>query len=490
MSSWETIKLVRSTLFSVLARGSDVIFLFLLVLAARFLGDEQYGQFSFGFALVFIFEFAVDFGLKDLLVREISRKKDAGRWWVQKAIRTKITLAILTILCIGGLTVLLPLGSEMPMVIGLLTFAMVMKSFKVLFRSVIMAHERFDLDAYVVLVDRAILFLLAGGVLIAGYGLIPFAGAFALAHTINLGIAASVVMRDIHQLSKPEKTEWISIELLKQAIPFGLNIAVVMLYFRLDSIMLGLIRGDVEVGWYNAAYKISEGLLVIPTVLYNVLFPRLSILHQGDQTSVERIVGKGCKYLIAIGVFITVLGIVGAEKWIEILYGTDYARASWSLRILLLTTTFMFLWLVFVALLNSINRPRIPVLGVTICTILNVVLNFALIPQYGYIGASISTVLADVCLVSFLYLFLVRSGYRLNVLSHMVKPLMAGVCIGLLSYYLLLPMNVFFWAVICTLSYGATLLIFGFLDRKEMAIFQEFVLSLKFGGKRLYHPKG
>lgn len=489
MNSSENIKLVRSTLFSALARGSDVIFLLLLVLAARFLGEERYGQFSFAFALVFIFEFAVDFGLKDLLVREISRKKGAGRWWVQKAIKTKITLAGLTMLCIGGLTALLPLGPEMSVVIGLLTFAMVMKSFKLLFRSVIMANERFDLDAYLVFVDRAVLLLLAGGVLFGGYGLIAFAGAFAMAHAINLGIVASVVMREVRQLPKPEATEWVSIELLKQAIPFGLSVAVAMLYFKLDSIMLGLFRGAVEVGWYNAAYRITEGLLVMPTILYNVLFPRLSILHQEDDASVERVVGKGCKYLIAIGVFITFLGVVGAEEWIAILYGTEYAEASWALRILLLTTPLMFLWLVFVVLLNSINRPRIPLLGVTLGTILNVALNFVLIPQYGYIGASISTVLADLCLVSFLYLILVRNGYRLEVLSHTVRPLMAGVCIGLLSY-LLLPMNVFWWTVMCILSYGAALLIFGFLDRKEMAFFQEFGLSLKFGGKRLFHPKG
>lgn len=214
----------------------------LLVSAAKFLGEEQYRQFSFGFALAFIFEFSVDFGLKDLLIREISREKDAGRWWVQKAIKTKITLASLTMLCIGGLTALLPVGPEVPVVIGLLTFAMV-KSFKLLFRSVIMAHERFDLDAYLVLVDRAVFLLLTGWVLISGYCLIAFARAFAMAHASNLGIVASVVMRKVYKLSKPEKTGWFSIELLKQAIPFGLNVAAVMLYFTLDSIMLGLMRG-------------------------------------------------------------------------------------------------------------------------------------------------------------------------------------------------------------------------------------------------------
>ncbi len=489
MNYSENIKLVRSTLFSALARGSDVVFLLLLVLAARFLGEEQYGQFSFGFALVFIFEFTVDFGLKDLLVREISREKDSGRWWVQKAIKTKITLAGLTILCIGGLTVLLPMGPEMPVVIGLLTFAMVMKSFKLLFRSVIMANERFDLDAYLVLVDRLVMLSLAGGVLIGGYGLIAFAGAFAIAHAINLVIVASIVMREVRRLSKPEKIGWVSIELLKQAIPFGLSLAVAMLYFKIDTIMLGLFRGAVEVGWYNAAYRITEGLLVIPTVLYNVLFPRLSILHQEDHASVERVVGRGCKYLIAVGVFITFMGVVGGEEWMAILYGAEYAEASWALRILLLTTPFMFLWLVLVVLLNSINHPRIPFFGVTIGTILNVALNFLLIPQYGYIGASISTVLADICLVSFLYLFLVRSGYRLGVLEYTVRPLMAGTFIGFLSY-LLLPMNVFWWTVMCIFSYGTALLIFGFLDRKEMTFFHEFALSLKFSGKRFFHPKG
>ena len=146
MEHSESKRLVRNTLFSVLTRGSAIADLILLVLAARYLGDEKYGQLSFAFAVVFIFQFVADFGLKDLLIREIARKKEHTGQWIKRALSREAGLAVLTFVLVWITTVFLPIITEVQIVIWLLTFGMVIKMFKLHLRGVINAHERFDLE--------------------------------------------------------------------------------------------------------------------------------------------------------------------------------------------------------------------------------------------------------------------------------------------------------------------------------------------------------
>jgi O-antigen/teichoic acid export membrane protein len=243
--------------------------------------------------------------------------------------------------------------------------------------------------------------------------------------------------------------------------------------------MLGLLRSDAEVGWYNAAYRITEGLIVIPTVLYNVLFPRLSILYQESKDSIKFLVQKGVKYIIAVSIPITVLGIMIASPIISVIYGTDYGNAVVSLQILLLSTSFMFIGIILLAVHNSTNHTTVALTGIIIGVVINIILNSFLIPIYGFIGASISTVIADIALFTFLYVAVVRYGYQLTLLNLTVKPLLA-VLIAVTVVLFLSNINTFFQALIGSLVYIVVLVTVGFLDKEEIAIFQKlkkFVMS-------------
>ena len=483
MEHSESKRLVRNTLFSVLTRGSAIADLILLVLAARYLGDEKYGQLSFAFAVVFIFQFVADFGLKDLLIREIARKKEHTRQWIKRALSIKAGLAVLTFVLVWITTLFLPMITEVQIVIWLLTFGMVIKMFKLLLRGVINAHERFDLEGILVLTERIMFLLVCGGLLVCGYGLVSFATGFAIIQFGTLMVWVFVIYRTLRGEEKEEPLNLPLLRVVKQAIPFGLSYAGMAVYFRLDSIMLGLIRGDVEVGWYNAAYRIIEGLLVIPYIFYNVLFPRFSILHQGSNSSIRGLTERGCKYLVALAIVITLIGVIGANHWIAILYGPGYGHAALALQILLLSTIFMFVWVVFVVLLNSINHPGIPLVGVLLGAATNTLLNFFLIPDYGYVGASVATVIADVGLVTFLYFGLVSCGYRIRFFEIAMKPIAVGLFVGLASLFLI-QMNAGLLAILCGVMYVGVLLITGFLDQKEMTLLQDFAASLRLGFRR------
>ncbi len=72
-------------------------------------------------------------------------------------------------------------------------------------------------------------------------------------------------------------------ELQRTAIPLGLFLVVINLYSRIDIVMLGVWRTDVETGLYQNAYSVYEGLTYLPSVLAAVLSPRLSNLFVTDR---------------------------------------------------------------------------------------------------------------------------------------------------------------------------------------------------------------
>lgn len=410
-------RLLRNTFFSAVARGSDLVFLLLLILAARYLGDEHFGKFSFAFALVSILEFFADFGLKELLIREIAREKTAVKTFIGNSLTLKIFLSILTIILIAGVTFSLPIGTDVRVIIYILTLSMVLKSFKFIFRSLLIAYERFDLEAYLVLFERLCLLIFGGGSLLMGYNIVFFSSMFMLTNGLSLIVAIFLIRKKIEKEITLSFDLTLMNQLLKKAIPFGLSTAGFMLYFRVDSLMLAFLRNDAEVGWYNASCRIVEGMIVIPTTLYYVLFPRLSILHEKSKRDIEQLVGRAFKFLISLSLPITGVGIIFSRPIIMMIYGEAYINSILALQILLVGVTFMFLWLILVVILNSTNHAVLPFNGGVLATTINIGINIFLIPRYGYIGASISVVTSNIFLFLFLYYSMVKNGYRLQLVK-------------------------------------------------------------------------
>jgi O-antigen/teichoic acid export membrane protein len=345
-----------------------------------------------------------------------------------------------------------------------------------MFRSVFIGHEQFKLEALVVLIERVILLTLGVIVLVMELGLIPFAIVFMVSGFISLIIVIAFYIHYIGNIKIVWELSYVK-KLVKESLPFGMTAAAFMIYFRVDTVMLSLLKNDAEVGWYNAAYRLIEGLIVIPTILYYVLFPRLSVLHEEARESVLRLSQMACKYTIAVALLIVFLGMITAEKLILLIYGMEYINSVSSWRILLAGVTFMFLWSVFVVILNSTNRPHIPLIGVGVGSATNIILNLFLIPKFGYIGTSVSTVVSEIVLFCYLLIALSRNGFKLKLIENAVKPMLASAAsMGII--FLFLKGNEVMAVLIGAIGYFAALYIFGFFNEEEKKLLRSLKASL------------
>ena len=181
--------------------------------------------------------------------------------------------------------------------------------------------------------DRLLLLIIGVGALAGGFGLIGLAIAFVGARVISL-IAAYVLAAGQIGPFRPtfDGARWL--ELQRRALPFGAFVVVLYLYSYADTVMLGVIRGDVETGLYNAAYRIYEGLANVGQVLQTVLIPRLSRYYASSRAAHGRLARGGLLAGGLLGLPTAAVGFVLAGPVVVLLFGAAYAPAGGVLQLL------------------------------------------------------------------------------------------------------------------------------------------------------------
>jgi len=429
----DKISLAKNTIYSAITSVTNLFLFILLILTGRYFGDVNYGIFTFSLAFVFIFEIFTDFGLSELSQRSVARDKDLapkcfGNLLIWKLIASTVVFVLL-VLTIN----LLKSSPEVRFTVYLLGFANILRSFKSTCRAFFRAFERFDLDCLTMYIGRSA--LLVGGitVLILGGGLISFALVFVVVRAFDLTLTFGILNWKIVKIIPQFDFSFLK-KLQIEALPFGLLAVIITLYFYVDTVMLSFICTDSEVGWYNAAYKIYEGLTVFPFILCVALYPRLSQLFVLDKKAHSLLSSRAAKYMFVVSLPILICGILLSKNIINILFGEGFQNSVIALQILLVGIVFVFqIWL-FQIILNSIDKQRIAMyIGLT-GLIVNVSLNLLLIPRYGFKGAAATTVISELMVFGIYYFYLHRSYFKVSIWKLSLKPLFASLIVGALVW--------------------------------------------------------
>ena len=181
------------------------------------------------------------------------------------------------------------------------------------------------------------------------------------------------------------------------ALPLGFFMIALNTYTYIDTVILGLMRTDAEVGWYAASYRVYEGLTYAPSILAAVLTPRLSYsLHATIGRRIASLLTRALVASLALGVVLGGVAALAAAPIIALLFGSRYAPAvraaadSVGRRAVRLRD-------VDSSRRRDLDQPRSPPPGDdrSSGSGANVALNIVLIPRYGISGAAWATVLAE-----------------------------------------------------------------------------------------------
>jgi O-antigen/teichoic acid export membrane protein len=218
------------------------------------------------------------------------------------------------------------------------------------------------------------------------------------------------------------------------ALPFAFTFFLTNLYFRADVPILQHFRSFAEVGWYTFAYKPFEALQFVPLAIQVVVYPLLGVYYVSDPQRLRLAYQRFFKVLVLLGWPLTVGTFVLVHP-IGRLFRL-FPQSEASLRILALAIVFLFANSAFYAMLNATNRQHLNAWATGLAAAINIVLNLILIPFYGYLAASTTTVVTEASLCVFGWWFIQRNRpeLRLPVAGLSWRILLAGAVMGVVLY--------------------------------------------------------
>lgn len=383
-------RVAHNSLWLVVGQIVSKIFSFAYVLVlARYLGVEEFGNFNLVLSFVMVADIATDFGLTRLIIRDLARDVSHMPHYLGVLLPLKVLLILAGYVVMICTVALMGYRSE---VVALAMFAgigMLPIGMGTILDAACHARQRMQwssLSQIALAVTQAII----GGFVLFGGGGVWAAVAVALVANCVFFL---VQLWAGYQLGF--KILWSfgfspAFKLLKQSVPYAGVALLGALAMRAELLILGWFGSASELGVFSAAIKFYEAAAVIPIMIASASTPAMSQFHA---ESGERL-GQLYRWTISRVLILTVPAAIGvialADYIISLLFAPQYAPAATLLRQVFIAYPFAALYIVNGSLLLASDHARRTV-GMSVGIVaLQLVLAFVLIPVYGARGAAIS----------------------------------------------------------------------------------------------------
>jgi len=401
--------------------SATLAFLFLLaVIAARYLGPQDFGIFTFALAFVFFFDFLLDPGLYHLMIREIARDNTKVRQYMLHAFVWKLIAIPVVFLLVVLVINFIHESSRIQNAVYLMAISSFIKSIKDVYRSSLFAYENFKLEAISAVIEKGGLLVLGGLALVMGYGLYGLCWSFVVVRIIDLFVI-HFMSRQFFEIPASKFHIQFLKYMLKSGIPIGAYYVTLNLYNYIDTVMISIMRNSEEVGWYSASYKVYEGLLIIPVIIGTVMLPRLSLSKNSDSEVFEEIITQGWRYLLILALLVISIGMPLTYDFIDMFYGELYVESAITLKILLYGVAFAYMVNFLQTVMISIDKQKILVSIALFGLILNVLLNYIVIQRYGYVGAAVVTVIVEALVFLMLSYYIISICVESSLILQLLK---------------------------------------------------------------------
>jgi O-antigen/teichoic acid export membrane protein len=362
-----------------------------LHIATRYFGAGEWGVYVTASAIIVLFGVIEDFGLQTVIAREISADPSRRDILFTSSLLLRVTLAVVAVgVSIGITAALFPGRATLLLTVVVLTPTLVADAVQSASASILQASSRLGMVGVVELVvsTAGIPAALLGEHLrlsIDVFALLMSAGAV-LAGAVAIALALRYVSFSTFALKK----EWSG--LVRVTLPFGIVLLISTTYAQIDTLIVAALRPAREVGFYGVATLMMQLAASGPSFLMAALLPAFAT---SKPDALGRMVRGALDDLFFWFLPPLVAGALLAPAIVEAISGKSFADASTPLVILLLGTILTLPTAAFGnALVASSEESRLVPVGLVVL-VFNIGLNFALVPHFGIIGASVALVASE-----------------------------------------------------------------------------------------------
>lgn len=361
---------------------------------ARYLGPEQFGLLNFTAALIGLFGALAGLGLPGIVVREIvqdptCRGDTLGTAFALQLLGGAVAYSLL----LATVIYMRPQDHLSQLVAAILGAMVLLKAFEVAaywFESQVQSK-------YTVWVQNGAFLVFAGikvVLILTGASLINFAWAM-LAEAIVVALA---LMLALHRLGPPLHSLRISYErccaLFKASWPLMLSSIAIMIYMKIDQIMIGQMLGNDAVGIYSAAVRISEIWYFIATAVAASVLPAIFEAKKNNEQQYRQRLQGLFDLMTWIAIIVALPVTLFATPLVTVLFGADYSAAGGVLAIHVWATVFVFLGVAGGNWFLAENQQLLGLQRTALGAVVNVILNLILLPTWGLTGAAWATLIS------------------------------------------------------------------------------------------------
>ena len=375
--------------------------LFVGIYVARYLGPEQFGIYSYAAAFVALFGAIAKVGLDGIVVRDLVNHPDKRDIYLGTAFWLKLIGALLTLIILAIAVQFTSNDATTNLYIFVIASGLIFQPFEVVdfyFQSKVLSKY----------VSIAKLIQLALSSVLKLYFIFIQADLFwfVLVSLVDqISLALSLVFAYGRQ--KVDSFFWrfsvgTAKAILRNSWPLILSGIAIMLYMRIDQIMIKEMLGEREVGLYSAAVRLSEAWYFVPVIITKSLFPAIVNAKKISQELYHQRLQSLCTLMAWLAIVVALPTTFLADSVVSLLYGDHYRESGSVLAIHIWGAVFVFLGVSSAGFFTIENYTRKPIFRTVLGAVSNVIFNLALIPRYGINGAAMATVLSQL-IVNFLY---------------------------------------------------------------------------------------
>lgn len=369
---------------------------FVTVWLARHLGPNGFGILSYALAVTALAAPLAGLGLVAVAVRDIVREPPEA----PRILGTALTLQAVAGVCafalcaaVFGLLESSPAAATVGLVLAATLLVKAADAVKYWFEAQVQSR-------YTLWVENAVFLLLSAVkvLLIAGNApVVAFAWAILAEAVLVAAGLLFVYVRRAGRLAGWRFDRRRASAMLAGGLPLMLSGLVMMVYLRVDQLMIARMLGPEAVGIYSAAMRVAEAFLFLPTVVMATLFPFITRARTEAPAVYRARLQAAFDGLVAVMVAIAVVLTLVAKPLTGLLFGPAFDAAAPALALLAWCGVFASLSVVSGAWYVLEGLQALALARNVVGMLVNVLLNLVLIPRYGIAGAAAATLVAQVC---------------------------------------------------------------------------------------------
>ena len=346
---------------------------------------NDFGVLTFGTTLAGLLAVVAEFGFSLMAQKDIPQNKFNFNDYVFNTLVQKAGFSAITL--IGGVIYLNLFYTGDNYSVGLIFILNAIVTSNIMyFFSVFRAKNMFVIESWLSLIYAIFSVLIV--VLFYYYNLsVIFVAYSLLIVRVIQFVVLSIVMVDRFSI-KPNFNKKINIYLFKNSYSYGLHYIIGVFYFTIDNQLLAYYSGNEALAIYQAMFKLVLILLAVNSLFETVFLPFLSSKFGGDKVVFLNMASLINKTIVILGLSIFLMFNLFVKDVVTFLYPEDYLVGLTITFALSLVLLFRIQTTVYSVLLTISNHQNMRVVTVAITLLTNIVLNFMLIPKYGFRGAA------------------------------------------------------------------------------------------------------